>query len=573
MDNSRYDVFVSYRWIEPDLSWVREQLVPALERADLRVCLDERDFRPGIDSILEMDRALRESRRALCVLSPEYFEARRHTNFEALWARHADPAAAEGRLIPLILRRTELPGWIAGPVAVDLTSAREEDLANQWHRLLRALEAKSLDVPVPRMPQPVTGIASREAVFESKDPIPGQVFAIELLTQPILLTKDRHGHLTVGINRDCVEQSLYTNEAKRDLCRRVFDTAEKIEKAHVLDAEIHRFLLGESERPSFILRLDEMPLRWASGGVMSLVHWRNRLWTPFFFRDIPPCGWNIALGGSERGDDLSDPWTFLLREFLEETLVLDRPPEVAVPIDFKRFYFHRVDVPQEIARAEAFAAEHIQMRRRSDGLMIRHLPDYERFEELDRRFCVVPDFLHTMTEISIERERHVKRYNNVLVCINLLELGIEVVKVVEYTLEDDDYYLDGELLDLGTHKELLRMPVAFIAHSYLKEAFDHRELRFIPGTQPSVEAPPIPPDDIHIFEFDARRRREIVLGAETGSTPWERRWHGDWMARFGDRFFDEAGQVSSRNASTLFTPSSAKVMSYFFANARRKYRF
>lgn len=573
VDSPRYDVFVSYRWIEPDLSWVREQLVPVLERAELRVCVDYRDFRPGIDSILEMDRALRESRRALCVLSPEYFAARRHTNFEALWARHADPAASEGRLIPLLLRPVELPSWIAGPVPVDLTSTREDELAHQWRRLLGALDARNLDVPVPGMPQPRTGIASREAVFEGKEPIPGQVFAIELLTQPVLLTKDRHGHVTVAINRDFVEQGLYTTEAKRDLCRRVFDTADKIAEAHHRDAEIHRFLLGEVERDALILRLDQMPLRWASGGVMSLVHWRNRRWTPFFFRDIPPCGWNIALGGSERGDDLSDPWTFLLREFLEETLVLDRPPEVAVPIDFKRFYFHRVAAGQEIARAEAFASEHIQMRRRSDGLMIRYLRDPERFEELDRRFCVVPDFLNTMTEISIERDGHVKRYNNVLVCINLLELGIEVVKVVEYTLEDDDYYLDGELLDLGTHKELLRMPVAFISHRYLKEVFDGRELRFIPGTQPSIEAPPIPPEDIHIFEFDARRRREIVLGAEASSTPWERRWHGDWMAQFGDRFFDETGHVSSRNASHLFTPSSAKVMSYFFANARRKYRF
>ena len=118
--DSQYDVFVSYRWIEPDQSWVRDHLVPALEQAGLRVCLDVRDFRPGVDALLEMDRALRQSRRAVCVLSPEYFHARRHTNFEALWLRRADPAAAESRLIPFVLRPTELPGWIAGPAKIQL---------------------------------------------------------------------------------------------------------------------------------------------------------------------------------------------------------------------------------------------------------------------------------------------------------------------------------------------------------------------------------------------------------------------------------------------------------------------
>jgi hypothetical protein len=573
VDDLQYDVFVSYRWIEPDQSWVREQLVPALERADLRVCLDVRDFRPGVDAILEMDRALGQSRRAICVLSPEYFDARRHTNFEALWLRHRDPAAAEGRLIPLVLRPTALPGWIMGPVTVDWTRTRDEELAHEWRRLLRALEAKSLDVKAPGVPHPYTGIASREVVFESKDRIPGQVFAIELLTQPILLTRDRRGRTTVAIDRDGVTQGLYTTEAKRDLCRRVFDTPQKIEQAHLRDAEIHRFLLGESKSDSLILRLEDMPLRWASGGVMSIVHWRNHLWTPFFFRDIPPCGWNIALGASEKGDDLSDPWTFLLREFLEETLVLDAPPRLGVPIDFKRFYFQKFNFEQELARAEAFASEHIQMRRRSDGLMIRYVRDPERFEELDPRFCVVPDFLNTTTEISIELKGRVKRYNNLLVCINLLELGIEVVKIVEYALEDDDYFLDGELLDLGTHKELLRMPVALVSHRYLKEVFDGGELQFLPGTQPSIEAPPIPADDIHIFEFDAQRRLEIVSGTEPNSTPWEKRWHGDWREHFGDRFFDESGNVTNRNASTWFTPSSAKVMSYFFANVRRRYHY
>ena len=38
---------------------------------------------------------------------------------------------------------------------------------------------------------------------------------------------------------------------------------------------------------------------------------------------------------------------------------------------------------------------------------------------------------------------------------NLFELGIEVIKVISYDLSDNDYLLDGEILEL-TPKELVR---------------------------------------------------------------------------------------------------------------------
>jgi hypothetical protein len=77
-----YDVFVSYRWVEPDQTWVREQLVPALKSAGLKVCLDVEDFVPGSDLILEMNRAGTQSRKALCILSPDYFDGNRMVAFD-----------------------------------------------------------------------------------------------------------------------------------------------------------------------------------------------------------------------------------------------------------------------------------------------------------------------------------------------------------------------------------------------------------------------------------------------------------------------------------------------------------
>ena len=41
----RYDVFISYSHV--DKAWVNGELLPRLEEAGLKVCIDQRDFRPG----------------------------------------------------------------------------------------------------------------------------------------------------------------------------------------------------------------------------------------------------------------------------------------------------------------------------------------------------------------------------------------------------------------------------------------------------------------------------------------------------------------------------------------------
>lgn len=142
-----YDVFVSYRWVNPDQLWVQEQLVPALKRAGLKVLLDVEDFVPGRDLILEMSRAGSESRQAICVLSPDYFEGNRMAAFESLMLRRSDPSGKESRLIPLIIRETSLPEWIRG--LIPITWTRPKYHLREWRKLLKVLEAKNLDAAAP----------------------------------------------------------------------------------------------------------------------------------------------------------------------------------------------------------------------------------------------------------------------------------------------------------------------------------------------------------------------------------------------------------------------------------------
>lgn len=135
----QYDVFISYRWVDPEMSWVRESLTPALQAAGVRTLLDVEDFVPGRDLILEMDRAGRESRRVLCILTPAYFEGDRMVSFESLAARRKNPSGTDSRLIPFLLRPTNMPDWIRGLIPIDWTDNRGRP--REWAKLLKLLEA------------------------------------------------------------------------------------------------------------------------------------------------------------------------------------------------------------------------------------------------------------------------------------------------------------------------------------------------------------------------------------------------------------------------------------------------
>jgi hypothetical protein len=157
----KYDVFISYRWIEPDKSWVQGQLEPALENAGLNVLLDAHDFVPGRDLMLEMTRAGKESKRGLCVLSPDYVnDPSRMVNFESLMLRRTDPSGVGSRLIPFILRPTELPDHLANLIAVDWTNPTHHQ--REWVRLLDVLEAKNRNAPPPGALEAYAALPERE---------------------------------------------------------------------------------------------------------------------------------------------------------------------------------------------------------------------------------------------------------------------------------------------------------------------------------------------------------------------------------------------------------------------------
>lgn len=97
-----FDVFVSYRQREPDLSWVHTKLVPRLEAAGLRPFVDYKHFKLGASLVLEMARGVESCRYTLAVLSPKYLESN-FTELENVLAEHLGLENSERRLIAVMI--------------------------------------------------------------------------------------------------------------------------------------------------------------------------------------------------------------------------------------------------------------------------------------------------------------------------------------------------------------------------------------------------------------------------------------------------------------------------------------
>lgn len=113
-DQYQYDVFLSYRHLEPDQQWVKKQLVPALNMAGLKVCFDGdyQCFRAGEPIIKSMEKAVVTSRYTVAIFTPDYEESG-FTELENLMAQHLETEASQSvgknkRLIGVLYRECDM---------------------------------------------------------------------------------------------------------------------------------------------------------------------------------------------------------------------------------------------------------------------------------------------------------------------------------------------------------------------------------------------------------------------------------------------------------------------------------
>jgi hypothetical protein len=407
--------------------------------------------------------------------------------------------------------------------------------------------------------------------------LPGENFAAELLTEDIRLDRMDNG-LRVTVSRKNVKEAVISSAGKESLAdMHVGQDAPVLLEA---DNRILEYMLGRgNNNPSPVdlrtLTQNGIRLRWASGGMLSIVNFRRRRWIPLFFRDIRPYGWNISLGSSERhfnklqlatnrlDEELNDPACVIGREFLEETLVLENAFRDNVNSYNQKTFVVPGAGDANVQNAKQLNAKHVTCRAATDNLFFTHQGSI-----INARPAAP-----SMTLVIEDVNGGIHTVPHVLVCINLLELGIEVVKVMEYDLDENDYLLDGEILEIhkgnGTiSTELTRMPVALVSCDFLGEQFGAgalgNDLGYTLGGQPSVNIHRnIPAEHIHLFDWDVRRRIQVMLGSNPAEKS-ERKRYLDWFDKFGSCFVDERGNPVHDRAPGLFTPTTVKILKLYF---------
>lgn len=140
-----YDVFISYS--HRDSAWIKDELLPGIERAGLRAYVDYRNFTPGMPSLKNMERGVLKCHNTLLVLTPDYIQSG-WCEIENLMAGTLDPANRELRWLPLLRAECGKPLRIAAFTHIDFTPAADHDLA--WRQLLTALgKPPAAEAPTP----------------------------------------------------------------------------------------------------------------------------------------------------------------------------------------------------------------------------------------------------------------------------------------------------------------------------------------------------------------------------------------------------------------------------------------
>jgi hypothetical protein len=424
------------------------------------------------------------------------------------------------------------------------------------------------------------GFVSKDLMRDYPKRFPNEVFAEEVLKQPIQLVSTG-GKIQIQINRNDVDYILISNKGKKYFCDKYIKDEQA---AKNLDIKIHDFQINPLNGTKMIIPTDQYPIRWVSGGTLSIVKYNNNEWIPLFFRDIDPIGWNVSLGGSERdftednenrachslNQDLNNPLNVIIREFLEETLVINKSPEKNEPINIMRFYWDgTVNIEKQREKADRFSRRHVKLRQDNDFLNI--LNDTKTSDELIfSNFGIPTDFVTTKTILKIiDGEANKTPERNILAAINILDLGIEIVKIVKYEIKDNYYFLDGEILkNNDDSEELVRMPFVLISLDYLKEKIYGTDIStiFAAGLQASfIMDGVINPDKVILFEWDIKQRIEISKRNTINNKKTDMLKEWDKKNFGGKYFYDQNYKIIKTKLPLIFTPSTVKLLQYYFA--------
>ena len=146
-DGFVYDAYLSFADREPDAAWVWTKLVPELEKAGLRVAISGVVQAPGVALVVETERAIRQAKRTVVVLSNAYL-ADHMTDFENVLAQTLGIQEGAYPLLPIrieAIAAEHLPMRLGMLTTLDLTHPyrSQTELARLVHALQQPLPRRN----------------------------------------------------------------------------------------------------------------------------------------------------------------------------------------------------------------------------------------------------------------------------------------------------------------------------------------------------------------------------------------------------------------------------------------------
>ena len=386
-------------------------------------------------------------------------------------------------------------------------------------------------------------------------------FSIILLFNDIRLHRHAHG-VVLEVDLRSERCAIFNNLGKEFLRSRYLDRRSR-EKHRRVSAETHAFLLGRNGREADSLTIVVPGMRWASGGYLPIVRWHGRRWACLHFRDIFPVGWNIANGASENRTEYTDLDRLIYRETVEELVLSSALPTPSTHPD--RRILRPFGVPDDWLRDPSFApaiAEHDRLRRQHDEIHFR--ADYSRV-------------IHPVTApqsvrvIADDDER--RTTEGVLLAINPLELGIEVVRICTFDLEDREFLLDGEVNQAKPHAYLVRQPIGLFDIEVLRKSFQENGRQLgspLSGREQSQDCRdlgPMPEGSFHVFAEDValrRRRLDRLRAGGDATADAERKRLERWFEKLDRPVRRAAAEGCLEPPLTWLLPTSWKILEQAF---------
>jgi len=327
---------------------------------------------------------------------------------------------------------------------------------------------------------------------------PNWAFNATLLRDEVTIKNLGLGEWILHVKFPSSGVSIYNNEGRRYIKEKFLNSNPKgyneISKwfSEFVNHIAYERSLGTTFEKSFYLR--KTPLRWVAGGVIPIVYWKKRLWIAFPYRDIPPVGLNHFGGISQDTEEMLRPRLMVLREFLEEFMVVDRKPAPNSVLRRKKIlamdeFQDALEVNKHFLRLQS---EHARLRKEQDGIKLVNSENKIQMHSIDSVFNV---------EIELE-DGSVKRVPDSYFSIDPYELGIEIDFMYWLALDDNDYILFGE--PDSTNSFLIRSPIVLISLEAIVDSiktnnlvsWDSKECRECKSLKQ------LSGDDYYVFDID-----------------------------------------------------------------------